>query len=374
VKALGVVLLLGLSTAGAVAADGTPPIAAGAYHACSALSGKLRCWGDNSSGELGNGTTRKSLTPVAVTGLPTPILEVAASYDRTCALVSGRRVYCWGRGARLDSSGKPKANSTPLKVSGIPSTAHGLAVGVTHACVVDANDAVWCWGVNDRGQIGDGTTKARSSAVKTKSPPAAKVVASDGYTCAVLRAGGVACWGRSHGSAGDPLNPEGLVVNSKTPLAIPGLETATDLSATGDFICVLLAGGLISAWGENDHGQLGDGTVTGRSVPAIIGGLPEAVQVVASASHACALTSDGSVFCWGRGDHGQLGDGSFAERHVPGPIVQPRPAAILFGGASGHWTLALASEGSAFAWGRDEYGQLGNRGTVDQAIPVDVTL
>jgi alpha-tubulin suppressor-like RCC1 family protein len=131
---------------------------------------------------------------------------------------------------------------------------------------------------------------------------------------------------------------------------------------------------LISDWGENDHGQLGDGTVTGRSVPAIIGGLPEAVQVVASASHACALTSDGSVFCWGRGDHGQLGDGSFAERHVPGPIVQPRPAAILFGGASGHWTLALASEGSAFAWGRDEYGQLGNRGTVDQAIPVDVTL
>jgi alpha-tubulin suppressor-like RCC1 family protein len=339
------VLVCALSTAGAVAADGTPPIAAGAYHACSATSGQLRCWGDNSAGELGNGTTRASVSPVTVKGLPTPILEVAASYHRTCALVSGQRVYCWGRGAKLNSSGKPVSSSTPVKVGGIPATARGLAVGVTHACVVDAADVTWCWGVNDLGQIGDGTTKPRSSAVKAKNPPAAKVVAADGYTCAVLRGGGVWCWGRSHGTAGDPLNPEGLVVNSRTPRSIPGLETATDLSATGDFATALLAGGLISAWGENDHGQLGDGTVTGRSTPAVVNGLPEAVQVVATANHACALLVDGAVFCWGRGDHGQMGDGSYVARRVPGPVAQPRPAARLFGGASGHWTLAFTTEG-----------------------------
>jgi alpha-tubulin suppressor-like RCC1 family protein len=369
-----VVLLLALSASGAAAADVTTPIAAGAYHACSAASGQLRCWGDNSAGELGNGANRNSTSPVTVTGLPTPILEVGASYDRTCALVSGSRVYCWGRGAKLDSSGKPVASKIPLKVSGIPTTAHGLAVGVTHACVLDATGAAWCWGVNDRGQLGDGSTKARSKPVRTKAQPVTKVAAADGYTCAVLGGGGVSCWGRSHGTAGDPLNPEGLVVSSKAPSTIPGLEAATDIAATGDFACALLVGGVISCWGENDHGQLGDGTVAGRTTPVVVQGLPETAQVLATANHACALGTDGSVSCWGRGDHGQMGDGTYDERHVPGPVAQSRPVTRLVGAASGHWTLALASDGSAFAWGRNQYGQLGDGGTEDQPTPVQVAL
>ncbi len=370
---LVLLLLLALSTGGAVAADATTPIAAGAYHACSASSGQLRCWGDNSAGELGNGSTRGSVSPVEVKGLPTPILEVDASYDRTCALVSGSRVYCWGRGAKLNSSGKPVSSSTPVKVSGTPPGAHGLAVGVTHACVLDTADATWCWGVNDRGQIGDGSTKPRAKPVKAKVGAASKLAAADGYTCAILRAGSVSCWGKSHGTSGDALNPEGLVVNSKSPRSIAGLEAAIDLSATGDFACAVLTGGVVSCWGENDHGQLGDGSVAGRSTPGVVvQGLPAAVQVVATANHACALGVDGSVFCWGRGDHGQLGDGSYDERHVPGPVAQPRPATRLFGGASGHWTLALATDGTAFAWGRGEDGQLGDGGREDRPLPVDV--
>ncbi|HZQ88756.1 MAG TPA: hypothetical protein VFA42_01975 [Gaiellaceae bacterium] len=367
-------LLLALGTSGALAADGTTPIAAGAYHACAVSSGQLRCWGDNSAGELGDGTTRRRLSPVTVKGLPTMILEVGASYDRTCALVTGTRVYCWGRGASLSASGKPLSSSLPAKVGGIPKTAHGLSVGVTHACVLDAADSTWCWGLNDRGQIGDGTTKPRPKAMRATTLPASKIVASDGYTCAVLRSGGASCWGRSHGTAGDARNPEGLVVNSRSPVPVAGLEGATDLSATGDFACALLTGGVVSCWGENDHGQLGDGTVAGRSSPVAVQGLPQVAQVVATANHACALDVAGSVFCWGRGDHGQMGDGTYLERHAAGPVAQPRRAAKLFGGASGHWTLALSPDGSAFAWGRGEDGQLGDGGTVDRALPVDVTL
>ncbi len=366
-------VVLGLNAAGAVAADGAPLFAAGAYHACSASSGQLRCWGNNADGELGNGTTRRSVIPTLVRTLRDPILEVPASYNRTCALVAGGRVYCWGRNAKINSKGTATASAVPTAV-GVPRAAHGLSVGVTHACVLDVAQAPWCWGMNDRGQIGDGTTKAKPSAVRTQSPPASKVVASDGYTCVVLQAAGVWCWGRSHGNAGDPRNPAGLVINSRAPRPIPGLENATDVSASGDFACAVAPGGIVSCWGENDHGQLGDGTVTGRRVPAGVAGLPETPQIVATANHACALSVDGTIFCWGRGDHGQLGEGDFVERHAPAPVAQPQPAVRLVGAASGHWALAFAADGSAFAWGRNGDGQLGNGGTTDQPIPVPVPL
>ena len=275
-----------------------------------------------------------------------------------------------GRSAKLDSRGRLVGSLAPVKVSGIPSAAHGLAVGVTHACVLDPAGASWCWGLNDRGQVGDGTTKPRPKPVKAKAATAVKLVASDGYTCALLAAGGVSCWGRSHGTAGDALNPEGLVVASTKPRPIAGLEQATDLVATGDFACALLAGGAVSCWGENDHGQLGDGTVTGHSTPAVVA-LPAASQVIATANHACVIAAaDGSVLCWGRGDDGQIGDGAFEERHTPDPVATPALAARLYGGASGHWTLALGMDGSAFAWGRNQYGQLGDRSTNDAALPV----
>jgi alpha-tubulin suppressor-like RCC1 family protein len=371
----------------ATAADATTPIATGAYHGCSASTSRLglRCWGDNSAGELGDGTTKNSVTPVTVKSLPTPVLEVGASYDRTCALVTGRQVYCWGRAARLSSSGKPVASQAPVKIGGVPSNAHGLAVGVTHACILDGADATWCWGFNDRGQIGDGSTSSTAKPVKVKVGPARKVVASDGYTCVVLHvrrgkrplrpgtAGGVSCWGQSHGTDDDPLNPDGLAVNSRSARTIRGLATATDVAATGDFACALLAGGKASCWGENDHGQLGDGTDKGRSTPAVVHGLPKVTQVVATANHACVLATGGSVWCWGRGDHGQMGDGKTVERHVPGRVILPVPATKLFGGASGHWALALTNR-SAYAWGRGEDGQLGNGSTDDQPIPVEVTV
>ncbi len=355
-----------IPTAGATSANGTIR-ATGAYHGCASAGTKLYCWGDNSAGELGDGTKTNSLTPVAVRNLPVPVVEVAASYDRTCALVAGPSVYCWGRGATLDAKLKPQASTAPIKVGGLPAGAHGLAVGVTHACVLDVASAVWCWGVNDRGQLGDGTTTSRARPVKAKVAAASQLAASDGYTCAVTA--GVYCWGRSHGTAGDPLNPEGLVVNSKTPVAIAGLGAASAVAATGDFACAL-SGGKVLCWGENDHGQLGDGTLTGRATPAAVAGLPASSQVVATANHACSLSTTGSVSCWGRGDHGQIGNGTFSDSLRPVTVSLPSPAVRLYGSASGHYTIAALADGSTYGWGRDQYGQLGDGATRDEPTPV----
>ncbi len=361
----------GVGTAGTT--DSAALVAIGAYHGCSARSGKLLCWGSNSAGELGGTGSKESHVPVAVKNLSAPVAEVSASYDRTCAIVGGK-VFCWGRYAKLDSSGKWMASSKPTKVSGIPSGAHGLSVGVTHACVLDATNYPWCWGLNDRGQLGDGTTKYRKVPVKAKLSGVSLLAASDGYTCAV--ASGVICWGRSHGTAGDSLNPEGLVVNSNAPTTIPGLEAAVSVSATGDFAVALLADGSVKAWGENDHGQLGDGTLVGKSMPQAVAGLAPSAQVVATANHACSINmADRNVVCWGRGDHGQMGDGTIGDRLIPGPTVAiDEPVAYLYGAASGHCSMAVTDSGAYYAWGRNQNGALLDGTTNDQPTPVAVNL
>jgi alpha-tubulin suppressor-like RCC1 family protein len=375
------ILLLGLAVAfppGAGVADSANSAAlvtAGAYHGCSARSGQLVCWGSNSAGELGNGSTKDSLKPVAVKNISGPVAEISASYDRTCAIVGGN-VYCWGRYSKV-SSGKWVASPLPVKVSAIPSGAHGLSVGVKHACVLDSAGKPWCWGLNENGQLGDGTTNIRTKALKTKFAPSAEVEASDGYTLVLLASGGVQGIGISHGGDnGDPLNPPGQVVNSKTtPKMITGLSAAVAISATGDFAVALLAGGTVKAWGENDHGQLGDGTRAGKSTPLVVAGLAPSGQVVATANHVCSLNStDGRVVCWGRGDHGQMGDGTTSDRLIPGPSAAiDVPVATLYGAASGHWTVAITDSG-VYAWGRNQNGGLLDGTTNDQAKPVKVPL
>ena len=355
------------------ASSGTTPmrlLAAGAYHVCTTDTvDQLVCWGSNSAGELGNGTTTDSIVPVGVKNLTTPIYEVAASYDRTCAR-NAKGVWCWGRQARV-SNGKWVGSTMPVKVGGVPSGAHDLAVGVKHACVLDGSGKPWCWGTNGSGEVGDGTKKVRTKAVKTKFAPAVQIAASDGYTCAIAATGGVQCVGLSHGGDdGDPLNPPGQVVDSKTqPVTIPGLDAAASLSATGDFALALLADGTVMAWGENDHGQLGDGTTIGRSLPLPVPLPGPASSAVATANHACVLLGAGAM-CWGRGDHGQLGNGSFVESYTPTAVVGLDGASWLVPAASGHFTLALTTGGSVWGWGRNESGAVGTGG--DQPFPVPI--
>jgi alpha-tubulin suppressor-like RCC1 family protein len=347
-------------------------IAPGAYHACAVnSSGGLKCWGANTDGELGNGSTSDSLTGVRVS-LPASVAEAGASYDRTCALLTDSKIYCWGRVAYLNANGSPQTSKKPYLVSGTPSGAHGLSVGVKHTCVLDTSNYVWCWGVNDRGQIGDGTTKFKIKPIKTKSAPASKITVSDGYTCALLVAGGVSCWGKSHGTDNDPNNPEGLVVSSNTPVTIAGLSTAVQIIGTGDFACARLSNDTVKCWGENDHGQLGQNNRVGSATPLLITLTGAVSDVVATANHACAIVT-GNVYCWGRNDHGQMGDGSISGDHlVPGQVPNLTDITKLYGASSGHYTFAKSSN-RVWSWGRNQQGALFDGTTNDRLYPVAVT-
>jgi len=136
------------------------PMGSITYCATEAAQGAVWCSGANESGQLGNGTTTQSATPVN-TGL-TGAVFVQSGYSTVCALKSDGSVWCWGSNAGgMVGDGSTTTRTVPTQVKGLNSGVVSLSVGITHACAVKADGTVWCWGSNNSGQLGDGTTFSR---------------------------------------------------------------------------------------------------------------------------------------------------------------------------------------------------------------------
>ena len=192
----------------------------GYQHACAALSnGTVKCWGGNSNGQLGDGTTDDKVTPVLVSGI-TNAVSVVAGGDHTCATLADGTVECWGwNGYGQLGDGTTVSNATPVLVSGI-TNALSVATGYYHACAALSNGTVECWGDNYYGQLGDGTTDNKTTPVLVSGITNALSVYAGGFhTCATLSDETVECWGwNSYGQLGDEITDD-----SSTPVAIIGL-------------------------------------------------------------------------------------------------------------------------------------------------------
>jgi alpha-tubulin suppressor-like RCC1 family protein len=355
-------------------ASSTAAIAAGYEHTCAILAGAAKCWGDNVFGQLGDGTdARERSRPVAVSGLESGVRAIAVGTFYSCALASNGAVKCWGddEDGQL-GDGTKTSRSTPVAVSGLASGVQAIATGDDHTCALLSSGAVECWGANFSGELGDGTktSRLRPVAVSGLASGVQAIATGRDHTCALLSSGGVECWGRNdYGQLGD-----GTKTSRLTPAAVSGLASGVQAIAAGaHHTCALLRSGGVECWGENDDGELGDGTTTHRPRPVPTTGLPAGVQAIAAgadAYHTCALLSGGRAMCWGDNDHGQLGDGTTRNRTAP-VAVSGLESGVQAIAAGDFHTCALLSAGGFKCLGRNNAGQLGN-GTFDRVLDVVV--
>lgn len=207
------VAVSGISTATSVTAGG--------FGTCAVLTGgKVDCWGYGEFGELGNGKTENSSTPVAVSGITNAVAVTAVGYFQACALLSTGSIDCWGDNESGElGNGKTENSSTPVVVSGI-TTGAAVTAGAFHTCALLSTKSLDCWGENYFGELGNGTTTNSSIPVAvSRITTGAGVIAGTYHTCGRLVGGAIECWGENaFGQLGN-----GTTTNSSTPVAVSGL-------------------------------------------------------------------------------------------------------------------------------------------------------
>jgi len=372
---------LGRATPAAAQTVTAIQISAGLRHSCTVTSsGGVKCWGDNTDGQLGDGTNTNSSIPVDVVGLTSGVVAVSAGREHTCALTSSGGVKCWGYNAlgQLGNGafGNLTFSNVPVDVVGLTSGVVAVNAGREHTCALTGNGGVKCWGGNSEGQLGNGVFGGFSATplpvdVVGLTSGVAAISAGWEHTCALI-SGGLKCWGRnSVGQLGN--GTSGNTTDSNVPVDVSGLASGVvAVSAGEDHTCAVISGGL-NCWGENDEGELGDGTNTDSNVPVDVSGLASGVVAVSAGyDHTCALISGGSLQCWGENFHGQLGNGvTGVSSNVPMDVIGLASGVVAVSGGSRH-TCAVTVSGGAKCWGSNFNGQLGTGTSTDSNVPVDV--
>jgi alpha-tubulin suppressor-like RCC1 family protein len=342
-------------------------VAAGGGFTCGLLSGSLvECWGDNTSGALGNGSTTNSPVPTAVLTPKRTVSALAAGGGHACALFSGGSADCWGANSSGQlGDGSMMASSTPVAVSSL-SGAMALGAGLDHTCALLPGGGVECWGGNSAGELGNGTTADSPVPIPVSSLSGATgLSAGFGHSCAVLADGGVDCWGSN--SSGQ-LGNGSTVAYSSTPVPVSNVSGVMAVATGLDHTCAVLAGGSVDCWGDNSSGQLGTNLATTSSpLPLAVSSLGGVVGVSAGFEHTCVLLSDSTVKCWGANSSGQLGNGTTAESPLPVAVSALSGVSGLAAGA--YHSCALLSDGGVECWGDNQNGELGDGTTTNSSIP-----
>jgi uncharacterized protein len=267
-------------------------VSVGLYHVCALLNtGQVKCWGRNDKGQLGDGTMKDSLIPVAVKGIQHAV-SLFADSSSACVIEADGQVKCWG----VDGGDRPRANSYygPNKwpdqdvIDGIRD-AQSVVLDGKLACALIRDGHVRCWVSGGLVAEVSGVTDA--------------VVL--GYGCAIVRSGSVVCWeGTKHNYSLEPQS-------SNEPRLVAKHLRGADGAVALSYNCALLSSGSVNCWGSNEFGQLGDGTTISRDYAAPIVNLPKAVALVGDE---CAVLAEGGMACWGAEYGDAVTHASTAER------------------------------------------------------------
>ncbi len=371
-------------------------LAAGDDHTCDSTPGRVRCWGLNRNGRLGDGTRTSSGHPVGATDVSFD--DLTAGSDFTCGVVGGK-VSCWGSNAYGQATPTADPLEDVLRPAEVADGMARVAAGDGFACAITTvGRRVQCWGRNDRGQRGDIDANTFDD-VPLDGLPAVDLVAGARHACARLANGTARCWGDdTYGQVGvtgtGPREPSltrgarvlAIAAGARHTCAIVDSATnnircwgepgehlgdgqltvlGADQLALGDgFSCVLVEG-TAQCWGANESGQLGDGgLMPATSVPQSIADLPQVLELSAGQAHVCARGAS-EVRCWGSDGSGQLGRGARLSNPVPAVVHRLPSGRVTHLAAADRRTCAVVQvDGTSMpllgCWGEGRRGRLGD--------------
>jgi len=381
-------------------------IAVGQYYTVAVKSdGTVHAWGFNNYGQLGDGTLVQKLTPVQVKGVGgvgylTGVSRVAVNMQHSLALKSDGTVFAWGRNV-FGELGNSTSNdsSTPVQVKGVGGVDYltgvsQIAAGMYHSTALKSDGTVWSWGYNVNGQLGDNTADNKLTPVQTTDiggvgflTGVSNIEAGRHNSLALKSDGTVWSWGYNEfGQLGD-----NTVVEKHAPVQVKGaggvgfLTNVVRINTADSFVLATKSDGTVWAWGYNSDKQLGDNTIVNKSAPVQvlgvsgIGFLSEVASVGAGSLHSLVIKTDGSVWAWGRGTNGQLGNDNILSQSFPiqamiksDTLSDFNGVASLSKGTYNFHTMAVKSDGTVWAWGKNDYGQLGNGSLLNKKNPTQV--
>lgn len=325
-------------------------------------------WGFNPFGAVGDGSTVNRSSPRTVLGGLT-FAKFGSGYFNSCGIVADGSAYCWGENTSGQlGDGTTTNRSTPVRVFNLTGVSD-ISLSRGHGCAVVNGGAV-CWGNNGSGELGDGTTTNRSSPVQvsglTSGVTNIRTSGVAGFTCAVVN-GAAKCWGNA-GSAGQL--GDGTTVAKSVPTQVTGLTSGVTQVAVGTTSACALVGGAVKCWGNNGSGQLGNGTKTQSLVPVAVMGLESGVtQISMIATTACAI-QNGAAKCWGLNQNGAIGDGSATDRTIPVQVFGLTSGVTSISG--GDSFACAVVNGAAKCWGSNAQAQLGDGTLTPKSTPTQV--
>ena len=340
-------------------------VAQGPCHGCAWSGGHAFCWGDNSFGELGDGSRVSRPYAMPVQGLD-QIVQMAVdcgsptSSGHTCAVTSSKELWCWGANADGqvgDESGEDQL--LPKRIASL-SGVTAVSLGAYHSCALLEDHRVFCWGDNDALQIGDDTAIDRPAPTPAKDlTDAVEISMGAFHSCARRQTGALACWGANgYGEVGT-----GDQIGVFHPTPVQGIDDALQIAAGGFHTCARRASGGAWCWGYGLDGNMGNGTQPFAQLTPVKVKLPWEPWEIASGQAVCARNAQGAVSCWGVRLDAHL---NIVFKLWPEPITPLAPAPALGG------SCAASPAGAVSCWGFNSRGQLGNGVMDDSGVPVSV--
>ena len=350
-------------------------VAVSGDHSCALTSiGGVMCWGSNEWGQIGNKSYKNSNTAVYAESMQEGVVQIALGFSHSCALDEANRLFCWGnnKSGQL-GDGTVIDKTTPVQTLKITEKISALRSGSSHMCILTTNGNVYCWGDNSYGQLGNETSEKQEH---KKEPTLVaeiteKIISLDtgsSHTCMVSDQGTVYCWGDNF--FGELGQNQQTISKSPTPLTLP-LSNSQDFIGVytgGNHTCAKHKDGRLLCWGDNGSGQLGAPESIRSTFVPVDAKASLLTGINLGGRTSCGLLGD-RLFCWGA-------IGFLETAYQPFLLKSFKSGYVKIDTAGNHFNHAcmVHKSGTVDCWGENKHGELGNGTTTDQKLPVTVLI